>query len=302
MSLVINNFILVISSFVVLIGTMYPLLLELTNGTQITVGKPYFLMTLSPLMILTLFFMGIGPLLYWKRNYLSKVINIFIIPIVISSIIFICFILFSNFPLVSLIGFSLSAWLIFNILYSIIKDTNLLTVFRKNKNVKLLTSHQLAVCIAHIGVAIFSIGAVTENYFNTEIIKQVKLGEKFELGDDYFIFEDIKQNLGPNFISEIGKLVYYDKNGNVISTLYPEKRLFPTERQSTTEVAIYRKLFGDVYAVIGDGDNDKGYTFRVYSKPLVSLIWIGSLIMALGGMLSLKTKFKRKNFQKINEI
>ena len=302
MSLVINNFILVISSFVVLIGTMYPLLLELINGTQITVGKPYFLMTLSPLMILTLFFMGIGPLLYWKRNYLSKVINIFIIPIIISSIIFICFILFSNFPLVSLIGFSLSAWLIFNILYSIIKDTNLLTVFRKNKNVKLLTSHQLAVCIAHIGVAIFSIGAVTENYFNTEIIKQVKLGEKFELGDDYFIFEDIKQNLGPNYISEIGKLVYYDKNGNIISTLYPEKRLFPIERQSTTEVAIYRKFFGDVYAVIGDGDNDKGYTFRVYSKPLVSLIWIGSLIMALGGMLSLKTKFKKKNFRKINEI
>ena len=108
--------------------------------------------------------------------------------------------------------------------------------------------------------------------------------------------------MGPNYISEIGKLVYYDKNGNIISTLYPEKRLFPIERQSTTEVAIYRKFFGDVYAVIGDGDNDKGYTFRVYSKPLVSLIWIGSLIMALGGMLSLKTKFNKKNFRKFNEI
>ena len=302
MSLVINNFILVISSFIILIGTMYPLLLELINGSQITVGKPFFLISLSPFMMATLFFMGVGPLLYWKRNYLRKTLNMFLIPILFTLIILILFVLVLDFPIISILGFTLSAWLFLNILYLIIKDTNLLSIFKSDRKIKSLTAQQLAVCIAHIGVATFSIGAVTENYFNQEIVKQLKPGEKIMLGNEYLIFKDIKQSLGPNYISEIGELTFYNKDNVAKYTLYPEKRLFPIERQTTSEVAIYRRISGDVYAVIGDGDPENGYTFRIYVKPLVSLIWLGSIIMVLGGIFSLKIQLKKASFRRIKII
>ena len=302
MSLVINNFILVISSFIILIGTMYPLVLELINGSQITVGKPFFLISLSPFMMATLFFMGVGPLLYWKRNYLQKTFITFLIPILISIMVLILFVIILDFPIISVVGFTLSAWLFLNILYLIVKDTNLISIFKSERKIKLLTTQQLAVCIAHIGVAIFSIGAVTENYFNQEIVKQLKPGEKITLGNEYFIFQSIKQSLGPNYISEIGELTYYNKNNVAKYTLYPEKRLFPVERQTTSEVAIYRRIHGDIYAVIGDGDPENGYTFRIYSKPLVSLIWLGTIIMVLGGIFSLRIQLKKANFRRAKLI
>ena len=302
MSLVINNFILVISSFIILIGTMYPLLLELINGSQITVGKPFFLISLSPFMMATLFFMGVGPLLYWKRNYLRKTYITFLIPILITIMVLILFVLILDFPIISVVGFTLSAWLFLNILYLIIKDTNLISIFKSERKIKSLTTQQLAVCIAHIGVATFSIGAVTENYFNQEIIEQLKPGEKITLGNEYFIFQSIKQSLGPNYISEIGELTYYNKNDVAKYTLYPEKRLFPVERQTTSEVAIYRRIHGDIYAVIGDGDPENGYTFRIYSKPLVSLIWLGAIIMVLGGIFSLRIQLKKANFRRAKLI
>ncbi|MAC61882.1 MAG: hypothetical protein CMN37_08365 [SAR116 cluster bacterium] len=187
-------------------------------------------------------------------------------------------------------------------LYLIIKDTNLISIFKSERKIVSLTTQQLAVCIAHIGVATFSIGAVTENYFNQEIIEQVKPGEKITLGNEYFIFQSIKQSLGPNYISEIGELTYYNKNDVAQYTLYPEKRLFPVERQTTSEVAIYRRIRGDIYAVIGDGDPENGYTFRIYSKPLVSLIWLGSFIMVLGGFFSLRIQLKKANFRRTKLI
>jgi len=298
MILIINNFILVISSFIILIGTLYPLILEIFTGNQITVGAPYFLTSLSPLMVLTLFFMGIGPILLWKRNHLNEILKTFILPILISIIVFILFFYYLNFPLIAVVGFSLAIWLFLNILFMVYKSTNLDALFNKNKNFKFLTNYQLAVCIAHLGVAVFSIGAVSENFFNKEIIVRIKPGEKIYIGRNLLIFENVVQKLGSNYISEIAKLVYKNKNGDVISNLYPEKRMFPVERQTTTEVAIYRKLFGDIYAVMGDGNIDKGYTFRVYSKPFVSWIWIGATLMAIGGIFSVISSFHKLPFRK----
>ena len=100
--------------------------------------------------------------------------------------------------------------------------------------------------------------------------------------------------MGPNYISEIGKLTLLNIDGEIITQMFPEKRLFPIERQSTTEVAIYRKISGDLYAVLGDGDISKGYTLRIYYKPLVSLIWMGALLMAVGGVFSLIANYKKR--------
>ena len=294
MTLIINNFILVVSSFIILIGTMYPLFLEILNGSQITVGAPFFVASLSPFMISTLFFMGIGPLIYWKKNSLGHFIKIFRYPLLFTLLIFLFFIIFLNLPLMFIVSFSLSFWLIINIIYLILDNTNILTFFKKDNKIKSLSKYHLAVCIAHIGVSVFAIGAVSENYFNEEVIESVKPGEKISIGKNYLIFDGITQKMGPNYISEIGKLTLLNINGEFITQMFPEKRLFPIERQSTTEVAIHRKISGDLYAVLGDGDSSKGYTLRIYYKPLVSLIWMGALLMAVGGIFSLIANYKKR--------
>ena len=294
MTLIINNFILVVSSFIILIGTMYPLFLEILNGSQITVGAPFFVASLSPFMISTLFFMGIGPLIYWKKNSLGHFIKIFRYPLLFTLLIFLFFITFLNLPLMFIVSFSLSFWLIINIIYLILDNTNILTFFKKDSKIKLLSKYHLAVCVAHIGVSVFAIGAVSENYFNEEVIESVKPGEKISIGKNYLIFDGITQKMGPNYISEIGKLTLLNIDGEIITQMFPEKRLFPIERQSTTEVAIHRKISGDLYAVLGDGDSSKGYTLRIYYKPLVSLIWMGALLMAVGGVFSLIANYKKR--------
>ena len=294
MSLIINNFILVVSSFIILIGTMYPLFLEILNGSQITVGAPFFVASLSPFMISTLFFMGIGPLIYWKKNSLVHFIKIFRYPLLFTLLIFLFCITFLNLPLMFVVSFSLSFWLIINIIYLILDNTNILTFFKKDSKIKSLSKYHLAVCVAHIGVSVFAIGAVSENYFNEEVIESVKPGEKISIGKNYLIFDGITQKMGPNYISEIGKLTLLNIDGEIITQMFPEKRLFPIERQSTTEVALHRKISGDLYAVLGDGDNSKGYTLRIYYKPLVSLIWMGALLMAVGGVLSLIANYKKR--------
>ena len=294
MSLIINNFILVVSSFIILIGTMYPLFLEILNGSQITVGAPFFVASLSPFMISTLFFMGIGPLIYWKKNSLVHFIKIFRYPLLFTLLIFLFFITFLNLPLMFVVSFSLSFWLIINIIYLILDNTNILTFFKKDSKIKSLSKYHLAVCVAHIGVSVFAIGAVSENYFNEEVIESVKPGEKISIGNNYLIFDGITQKMGPNYISEIGKLTLLNIDGEIITQMFPEKRLFPIERQSTTEVAIHRKISGDLYAVLGDGDSSKGYTLRIYYKPFVSLIWMGALLMAVGGVFSLIANYKKR--------
>ena len=294
MSLIINNFILVVSSFIILIGTMYPLFLEILNGSQITVGAPFFVASLSPFMISTLFFMGIGPLIYWKKNSLVHFIKIFRYPLLFTLLIFLFFITFLNLPLMFVVSFSLSFWLIINIIYLILDNTNILTFFKKDSKIKSLSKYHLAVCVAHIGVSVFAIGAVSENYFNEEVIESVKPGEKISIGKNYLIFDGITQKMGPNYISEIGKLTLLNIDGEIITQMFPEKRLFPIERQSTTEVAIHRKISGDLYAVLGDGDSSKGYTLRIYYKPFVSLIWMGALLMAVGGVFSLIANYKKR--------
>ena len=192
------------------------------------------------------------------------------------------------------VSFSLSFWLIINIIYLILDNTNILTFFKKDSKIKSLSKYHLAVCVAHIGVSVFAIGAVSENYFNEEVIESVKPGEKISIGKNYLIFDGITQKMGPNYISEIGKLTLLNIDGEIITQMFPEKRLFPIERQSTTEVAIHRNISGDLYAVLGDGDSSKGYTLRIYYKPLVSLIWMGALLMAVGGVFSLITNYKKR--------
>jgi cytochrome c-type biogenesis protein CcmF len=140
--------------------------------------------------------------------------------------------------------------------------------------------------VAHFGMVIFLIGALGEGLFQTEVITRAKPGETIMLAEQEAKFIGVEVRQGPNYQTETAVVDLFE-NGTQITTLYPEKRFYPAARQTTTEAAIRTRLSGDHYMVLGDGDAKKGYTLRLYYKPLVSFIWLGTIFMALGGSIAI---------------
>jgi len=140
--------------------------------------------------------------------------------------------------------------------------------------------------LAHFGIVIFMLGAVGDNLYNSERVVRAKPGDVIQIADRNVTFTGVKQVQGPNYQALAAQLEYRDQSGKLFALLTPEKRIYNAERQTTTEAAIRPTLRGDDYAVLGDGDNKIGFTLRLYYKPLVSWIWGGAVIMALGGLLA----------------
>jgi len=144
--------------------------------------------------------------------------------------------------------------------------------------------------VAHFGIVIFMMGAVGDSLFSTEHVVRAKPGTVIELADRKITFAGMRQITGPNYQSLAADLEYRDSSGQLFAVLTPERRIYTAERQTTTEAAIRPTLRGDDYAVLGDGDNNIGFTLRLYYKPLVSWIWGGAVIMALGGLIAVTAR------------
>ncbi|MEC7243202.1 MAG: cytochrome c-type biogenesis CcmF C-terminal domain-containing protein, partial [Pseudomonadota bacterium] len=155
-----------------------------------------------------------------------------------------------------------------------------------------LPATQWGMWLAHFGMVIFLTGALASSLFENENIVRVQKGATIALGAETLVFDGVEARTGPNYVTETALLRLFDKDGRLIDGLYPEKRFYPAERQTTTEAAIRTRLSGDHYAVLGDGDSNTGFTLRLYHKPLVSWIWFGAVMMAFGGLIAL---YRRPN-------
>ena len=148
---------------------------------------------------------------------------------------------------------------------------------------------QWSMWLAHIGIAVFLIGALGDGIFRTESISRVSAGQIIVIGDKTAEFTGISTKQASNYEAVVATLIIRDNKQRLITTLQPEKRLYPVERQSTTEAAIHSSISGDYYAVLGDGNATIGYTIRLYHKPFITWIWAGIGLMTLGGLISALT-------------
>ena len=290
-ALITNNFLLICSSIVVLIGTFYPLALELATGTKITVGPPFFEATFNPIMGLLVIAMGIGPFMIWKRGLTPKSRHIWVFGAGITGVI--CFIFIkanTSLSIPALAGIGAVTWLSTTILSDIFIRVRVLNRNNKHNFWQRIVHLQWSMWIAHLGVVIFLIGALGESIFRTEAISRMQIGEQISIGTHKAELKSISMRAGSNFEALIAALSISDGKNNHIGTLYPEKRIYPVEKQTTTEAAIRRKLTHDYYAVLGDGNKADGYTIRIYYKPFVSWIWVGVILMASGAMISILLK------------
>jgi len=285
-ALIFNNIILVIATATVLVGTFYPLILEAFSAHRITVGPPYFDATFNPIMAFALIGMVIGPVLAWQQSALPKAKKIMIYAILGAAFAMVAgYLMTGALSPVALAGLGLLGWLLIGMGADIQHHLKLHKADRV-KRLRALGLPSWGMWLGHLGMAVFLMGALGDGLAKQEVTVRAFPGDVITLDERRYHFIEVVQNQGPNYQTVTARLQLETKEGDKIAMLTPEKRFYPAERQTTTEAAIRSRFSGDDYAVLGDGDNEIGYSLRLYHKPLVSWIWGGSFIMALGGLFA----------------
>ncbi|MFT0861569.1 heme lyase CcmF/NrfE family subunit [Ancylobacter sp. G4_0304] len=291
-SLVLNNLLLTASAAAVFIGTLYPLALEAWDGSKITVGAPYFNLTVGALMLPVVFAMPFGPMLAWKRGDLAgaaqRLMTAFGLAILAGAA---ALYLHGGGPVLAPLGVGLSAFVILGAVVDLaergaVGRVPLATSWARLRG---LPRASYGAALAHAGVGICLLGIVAETSWNSERIAAVKLGESFEVGGYQLTLARVEPRTGPNYRDLVG--VFTVRHGGVDEgTIESAKRLFTARNMPTTEAGIRTMGFSQLYVSLGEELPGGAIGVRAYWKPLVTLIWIGSVIMALGGALSLSDR------------
>jgi cytochrome c-type biogenesis protein CcmF len=287
--LVLNNLFLCAACASVLIGTLYPLALETVTGEKISVGPPYFNLTFGPIMLPLLLLVPIGAQLSWKRSDLFAAIQrIWAAAALAIGLGVLVLIATERGPWLAPLGMALGAWLIFGSLADLAKRIALFNAPVKTSLSRIvgLPRSSLGMTAAHSGLGLMIIGIIAITLWKVEHIAAMKPGERADVGDYTVQFIAETPLTGENYTGRAGQFRIF-RGEREIAIVVSEKREFKPMGTPTTEVGLHQTLAGDVYVVMGDKTADGARVVRLYFNPLVSLIWLGALIMFFGGALSL---------------
>ena len=299
--LILNNLLLVVSTIVVFVGTIWPLVAELVLGRKLSVGAPFFEIAFTPFMVILAISLPLGAILPWKRAQIKRAGSPLIGALSLSLAFgLLIWSLQTGGRILAPIGLALSAWVILGTLTDLIVRCRMLEngFFAGIRRLIKLTRADWGKAFAHIGLGltIFGISAITA--WETEDIRVAKIGETFEMSGYTFIFDDVTKVNGKNYSSDMGTISAYEGK-KLVAKLKPEKRFYPVQRMPTTEAGINSTFKRDLYVALGDFQND-GWTIRTYVKPFAVWIWIGCLVMAFGGLMSMTDR--RLRFASTNKI
>ncbi len=270
-----NNILLVTATFTILLGTMYPLFLDILGLEKISVGVPYYNAVFVPLMIPLILLVGYVPILLSRTSIDSQLVQLFII-FVIS--IFLSFI-FSVQSILFFIGIFSTVWIIANILFDFYRSSDNSVQIRRRAGMYL----------AHFGLAIFIIGASVSESNKIEKEFTLEIGETKKVGVFDYRFENLKEFKSANYDAVIASIIV-SKDDRFITEINPEKRLYHSSDSPMTEAGINGRLDRDLYVSLGNMVSDNKWSMRIYDKPLIRLIWIGTIFMILGAIFSIRFK------------
>jgi cytochrome c-type biogenesis protein CcmF len=292
-ALVLNNILLTTGCATVFIGTLYPLLLESLTGAKISVGPPYFNLTFVPVMLPLLLAMPLGPFLAWKRGDLAGALQRLLAAALAALVMLvISFALFWRGPWLAPFGIALGVWVVGGALCEWGARVKLFGAGNEEvlRRARSLPRSAYGGMLAHAGIGLSVIGIVATSAWQSESVVAMKPGDRTEIAGYELTFRGVAPSQGANYKEQVGFLAV-SRGGAAVTELTPSKRIYDAPRQATTEAAIHVALSGDLYAVLGDEMTDgSGFVVRLYFNPLVRLIWLGALVMALGGALSLSDR------------
>ena len=190
----------------------------------------------------------------------------------------ITFSIYQSYSFIGLMGIILAFWIISN---------NILLLIKKNKN------YSIGMLIAHLGIGLLILGVTGSSNWQEEKIVKLKINTSTQINKYNIIFKEINEIKGPNYLAIKANFAVYDKNKNFITDLKPENRYYPISNIFTTEASIHTNLSRDLYIVLGEGNSNEGWVVKIYHNPLVIWIWIGALVIFIGGIISINNNLKK---------
>ena len=285
-SLVMNNLLLCVATATVFIGTFYPLLIDALSNEKLTVGPPYFNKTFAPIMTALVLFMGVGPLIKWRLDDPKRLVRPVLIALGAAALMAVLTMVFGK-SVWGAAGLALAAWLFATALLSFgnkirFGNASLSDSFRLMRR---LPAESFGFLLGHLGLAVTIVGIAGMSVWAEEEQSFLQPGAEVRMAGYDITLERIIDAEGSNYVGEAASLII-SKDGKPVTRMTPERRFYPVEGMGTTEAALDVGVFRTLYAAVGEEGNN-GYQIRFYVHPLVSWIWSGAIIMALGGFLSL---------------
>ena len=284
-----NNVLLIVAAGSVLLGTLYPLFMDALNLGKLSVGPPYFNSVFVPLMAPAAFLIGVGPIARWKQAKIPElavrlkwafaigILSAIILPLVIGG-----------WKWRASLGLLLAVWItataITNIIGRIRTQSGAANLFAR---IAAPSRAFYGMHLAHIGVAVFIAGVSVVTSYQSERDVKMNVGDTVSVGGYEFQLKNLEQVQGPNYQAMRADIEVAKQGSAPFAVMHPEKRAFTAAQNVTSETAIDRSIFRDLYVSLGDQLEDGGWTVRVYHKPLVNWIWGGALLMAIGGFFAI---------------
>ncbi len=274
-----NNIILVVMTSAVLLGTLFPLITDALAIGKVSVGPPYFNAIMVPLGVVLAMVMGFGLLLRWKKDSVTRLKGIMWIPLIFSLVtaIVLPLIFAPDFSGLTFMGLLISSWIAFSALMWVIKQ--------KRSPFK-LSGTSWGAMLGHIGLAVSFTGITLVSVYNVEKDVRLAPNESYELAGYQFTFMGVKDSVGPNFTAHRGTIVI-TKDEQTVAVLNPEKRTYLVQTMPMTEAGIDAGIFRDLFVALGEPLGTSGaWSLRLQYKPFVRWIWLGTILMGLGGLFA----------------
>jgi len=284
--LLVNNVLLIVMMATVLLGTLYPLIIDAFGSGKISVGPPYFNYVTVPLATILLSTMGLGFFLRWKKDDPSRILKKVWIPLAISLVasFVLPLVLISDFTFKTTLGLFLGSW---------VSLGALMWVVSLGRSPFKLPLASWGAVIAHVGMAMMVIGVTLVSIYDTEKDVRLEVGQNYEMAGYNFEFKKIEQLRVDNYIANRATIdVFLD--GKLINNMFPEKRDYGRDQMQMTEAGIDAGFTRDLFVALGEPLSDKAWSFRIYHKPFVRWIWLGGILMGLGGVLAAFDKRYRR--------
>ncbi|WNW11102.1 heme lyase CcmF/NrfE family subunit [Pseudomonas sp. DTU_2021_1001937_2_SI_NGA_ILE_001] len=294
-----NNLLLVVAASMILLGTLYPLVVDALSGAKMSVGPPYFNSLFVPLMALLLVVLSVGVLVRWKDTPLRWLLGM-LTPVLIASggVAGLFWLLLGEGQWAVLAILLLAAWVVFGALRDLFDKTRHKGLWR---GLRSLGRSYWGMQLAHIGLVVCALGVVLSSQHSVERDLRLAPGQSTELGGYRFEFEGARHHEGPNFVSDRATVRVW-RGDRPVSVLHPEKRLYTVQQSMMTEAGIDAGFTRDLYVALGEPLDNGAWAVRVHVKPFVRWIWLGGLLTALGGALAvLDRRYRLKVSQKVRQ-
>ena len=298
--LLLNNVLLVVAATLVLIGTLSPLVIEMATGGKISIGPPWFNVAFLVPMIPLVLLLGMGMHTAWRTQNAASWIRVLKFPAIIAVVLGVVIPLFvyGRVSILLVVGCSAAVWIVVSSLIQPIRS------LRREKGTAGITRSALGMSVAHLGMGLFVIGVTVVSAFGVESDRALQPGESIEVAGYEFHMKSLGNAQGPNF-SAIEAEIEIRDDGEYVATVRPQKRQYLVQKGWMTEAGIHAGMDKDLFVALGDQLGNGGWSVRIQYKPLIRFIWLGALIMALGGLIAItdrRYRAKSTAGEKVTEV